>query len=276
MGWSQKKLAEGLCTQGTISNIEKATFFPSAKLLMEIGTKMDIEIDIYNAFLGEKKTIENVLNKVSKLSARDENEQVYFELTGKINVSKITDNSLKKKYYYYLGMSHYRGFGELDKAEEYFSKVIDNYKMKNEIEDVLIYVGMGIVNYEKRNKELAHDWFEKAVSALKKEEFFIEDNIRELLKIYYNLAKYYSLTSNHEKSLELCELGLYWAHELDSNYHLGHLLYEKAFNLYQLGDAVNSEFNYNLALVQSYVCKQEVVQKTIRADAERFNLELFY
>ncbi len=42
---TQKELAEGICTQATISNIEKAGKVPAITLLLAIADRLDIDID---------------------------------------------------------------------------------------------------------------------------------------------------------------------------------------------------------------------------------------
>lgn len=273
---SQVELAQGICTQGTISNIEKHRGLPSTEIISALAERLGIKIDVFEVVKEEQQSIDSLLKQVSKLCAHGENVKAYYQLREVVHLKNTLDDADKKKYCFYLGTCYYSVFSDSEEAEHIFSGVIDDLKKANDIEDVLLFLGMGIVNYENGNKEEAFIWFEKCLVALRKDSFSVKYNTRELLKIYYYLAKYYSLSLDYQKAIELCDMGLYWANELDSNYHLGHLLYEKGSNLVKLDELSEGRLFYNMALAQSVVCKYDALQTLIRQDSEKYSISLFY
>ena len=46
---TQSELAEGICTQGTISLIEKGLRTPSVELVTMISTKLGISLDVFES-----------------------------------------------------------------------------------------------------------------------------------------------------------------------------------------------------------------------------------
>lgn len=273
---SQVELAKGICTQGTISNIEKHRGLPSTNIISELADRLGIQIDVFEVVKEEQQSIESLLKQASKLCAHGENVKAYYQLREVMHLKNTLEDADKKKYCYYLGTCYYSVFSDSVEAEHIFSEAIDDLKKANDIEDVLLFLGMGIVNFENGNKEEAFKWFENCLVALRKDSFSVKYNTRELLKIYYHLAKYYSLNLDYLKSIELCDIGLYWANELDSTYYLGHLLYEKGYNLVKLDELSEGRLYYNMALAQSVVCRYDALQTLIRRDSEKFKLSLFY
>lgn len=110
---------------------------------------------------------------------------------------------------------------------------------------------------------------------LRNETLFREENIFEILKIYFNIAKFYSEIKEYEISIQMADEGIFWANELNNSYHLGYLIYEKGFNLLALGQKKNAEINYNMALVYAITSKHEVLKETIINDSKQLGINLF-
>lgn len=65
---TQQELAEGICTQATISNIEKAGKLPAINLLLAIADRLDIEIE---EFYAAAMAMINKNNEMSKTISSD-------------------------------------------------------------------------------------------------------------------------------------------------------------------------------------------------------------
>ncbi len=73
---TQKELAVGICTQATISNIEKAGKVPAITLLLAIADRLDIDIDkLY--YLMSKNTSKNgkIMKKVKVLCSQSNHKE---------------------------------------------------------------------------------------------------------------------------------------------------------------------------------------------------------
>lgn len=273
LNMSQIELAKGICTQGTISNIENGNSMPSTYILKEIAIKLDI--DIFEITIGNQSSTQRVLSNVSKLVALGKHENAYYQLVGQINSSEIINISQSKRYYYYLGMTTLVGLVDVDKAEKIFNRILEDYEINGDVEDILVYCGLGIISCERKKIKKAQKWFDKAVLMLRNETLFREENIFEILKIYFNIAKFYSEIKEYEISIQMADEGIFWANELNNSYHLGYLIYEKGFNLLALGQKKNAEINYNMALVYAITSKHEVLKETIINDSKQLGINLF-
>lgn len=273
LNMSQAELADGICTQGTISNIENGNSFPSTVVLKDIALKLGI--DLFDINFTEQDDIEKVLDKVSKLTSFGEHKSAYYELNGKINPLTIKSITTKKKYYYYLGSTTLIGLGEPEKAQCIFENIFNDFEMGSDVVDLLIYAGMGVVKVELGLIDEAHEWFEKAELLLKNSTLFSVSNIIEILKIYFNIAKYYSEIEKYEIAIKTCDEGIYWANQLRTSYHLGYLTYEKGFNYYKIGEIRKSEILYNMALSFAITNDHLILKNVIIADYDEFKIKRF-
>ncbi|EIP8154026.1 helix-turn-helix transcriptional regulator, partial [Enterococcus faecalis] len=66
---TQSELANGICTQATISNIENRNLCDSLDIFSSICLRLDLEVEEC-MMISEEKKIENLLNKVEDLSLR--------------------------------------------------------------------------------------------------------------------------------------------------------------------------------------------------------------
>lgn len=274
MGMSQLELAEGICTQGTISNIENRNTVPSTIILKDIARKLDLNFTDFG--FKEDNIIKNVLEKVNKLVANGESEKAYYQLVLNLKANEISDDIIKKRYYYYLGNTCLIGLGDIEQAKEIFNNILENFEMSNTLDDILIFVGLGVSEVLSDNLKGGQIWIEKAVELLRNEILFKDSNKKEIMKIYFNIAKFYSQIENYKEAVRLSDEGIFWAKELGSSYHLDYLNYEKGFNLYKLGKFEEAKSYYNVSYVLATVLNNEIITKTILSDCalSEFNLDV--
>lgn len=273
LNMSQAELANGICTQGTISNIENGNSFPSTVVLKDIALKLGI--DLLDITFTEQDDIEKVLDKVSKLTSFGEHKSAYYELNGKINPLAIKSITTKKKYYYYLGSTTLIGLNDVKNAKIIFENIFNDFEMGSDVVDLLIYAGMGILKIEMGFVDEAREWFEKAQLLLKNSTLFNVDNIIEILKIYFNIAKYYSIIEDYDNAIKICDEGIYWANQLRTSYHLGYLTYEKGFNCFKIGKIRESEILYNMALSFAITTDHVILKNVIIDDYKTFGMKRF-
>lgn len=271
-GISQIELAEGICSQGTISNIENSSTLPSTVLLKELSKKLGL--DLFDLLFKEDDIVEGMLEKINMLIVRGEPKKAYYQLINNLKEEGISDDTLKKRYFYYLGNTSLIGLGNYVYAKEVFNKILVNFQMGNQVEDILIYVGLGIAECMGNNLKEAEKWINLAVELLENKTLFVHKNINELMKIYFNVAKFYSEIKDFNMAVRMSDEGLFWATELNSSYHADYLNYEKGFNLFQLGEIEKAESYYNVAYVFAVFLKNEALGKVIIEDSEKYGIDL--
>lgn len=270
MGMSQLELSKGICTQGTISNIESSNNIPSTVILKDIAKKLDL--NFFDLGFKGNSMVQTVFDKVNKLIARGESEQAYYQLVINLKSKEIYDDVSRKKYYYYLGSTCLIGLGDIKQAKEIFNTILVDFEMSNTVDDILIYVGLGVAEVLSEDLKKAEKWIDKAVELLRNETLFTYENIKEIMKIYFNVAKFYSEIKDYEKAVNLSSEGLFWGNHLNISYYSDYLNYEKGFNLYHLGKIEEAESYYNVAYVLSRLYNNEIIIKTIINDSIEYGI----
>ncbi|RNA70178.1 helix-turn-helix domain-containing protein [Alteribacter keqinensis] len=86
---SQKQLAEGICSQSAISQIERGQIFPGVDTLYNLSAKLHVPIDYFIQLMLEDDMDENedLIAHVEHLSGEQKFEQMYGLLKGKLDES---------------------------------------------------------------------------------------------------------------------------------------------------------------------------------------------
>lgn len=233
-GLTQAELAEGICTQASISNLEKNASVPSLLILLEIGNRLNIEFSELSEYAVEQASpAVTVFKKVQNLRSQFKLKEAY-SLVQELDVNDLKTNHEKKQYYYYLGITSLLGYNKISDATYNFNLGL-NLETETHLEflDILITNGIGLAYFMESEHEKALTYFEKSLilldGFLEQTDSSIENG--EVLKVYFTSAKFYSEIGNYNKALNLCELSIALQKKLNMNYELDRLYYEKAFNL---------------------------------------------
>ncbi|EIW2095202.1 helix-turn-helix transcriptional regulator, partial [Enterococcus faecalis] len=220
---TQSELANGICTQATISNIENRNLCDSLDIFSSICLRLDLEVEEC-MMISEEKKIENLLNKVEDLSLRLFHLEAYKLLQEVPEGLILSNNELTTKLLYYKGITCL--LGKKDKAEALFylyrGAEIDR---KVNIYNILSLNALGTLYELEKDMRKAQVYYEKSLQEL--EQFKLECSL-ERCRIYYNSAKFYSEIKDYQKSVILSEKGIQICRDKHSIYLLDYLLYEKA------------------------------------------------
>lgn len=277
-GLTQAELAEGICTQASISNLEKNASVPSLLILLEISNRLNIEFSELSDYLVEQSSpAVTVFKKVQNLRSQFKLKEAY-SLVQELDVNDLKTNHEKKQYYYYLGITSLLGYNKISDATYNFNLGL-NLETETHLEflDILITNGIGLAYFMESEHEKALTYFEKSLilldGFLEQTDSSIENG--EVLKVYFTSAKFYSEIGNYNKALNLCELSIALQKKLNMNYELDRLYYEKAFNLIQLGERKGGKEYYYYASVLSKLSDNDVLSKVIKKDMSTFDLGVF-
>lgn len=275
-GLTQAELADGICTQASISNLENNTSTPSLMILLEIGNRLNIELNELSEYAIEQANpIVTVFKQVQDLRSQFKLKEACDLIKKEIDVKKLKTNQEKKQYYYYLGITSLLGYNKISDATYNF-----NLGLQLEIEpqleflDILITNGIGLSYFMNSEEEKALIYFEKSLTGL--DEFMkrtvsLDESI-EITKLYYTSANFYSKIKEYNKAIDLCTEGI----KVQQNYHISYdlerLYYEKAFNLAQLGKLTEAKENYSFAESLAKMSGNDLVVEVIQKDMEHFNL----
>lgn len=275
-GLKQSELADGICTQATISNLENKSGMPNLPILVAIGNRLGIAFsELSDYTLTTTNYTVAIFNQVKQLCATYRHKEAHDVLTKEIDIKLLEKSEERKKYYYYLGLTELIANKNFKDAHYYFNLVlVDKSELNVSLIDVLATNGIGIAYVLESELEKALTYYEKALNQLEK----LIENFGEILDsadittVYFNSAKFYSQIENYGKAVDLCNLGITIQQMNHTNSELDRLFYEKAFNLVKIGEMKEAEKFYFHAASVASLNGNDVVVKAIKMDMKEFKI----
>lgn len=275
-GLTQAELAAGICTQASISNLEKNQRIPPLMALLAIGNRLNLNFDELSDYAIEQENpTSDVFNRVRTLRKQFKLKEAYDLIIEELPLDKLKTYHKKKQYYYYLGITGLLGYNKISEAHYNFNLALSSESEPNlDFYDILTINGIGLAYYFESEEEKACTYFEKSLVQL--DQFMSQmvslDESIEITKLYYATAKFYSEIKEYSKAVELCSLGIQVQLDQHVNYELEMLYYEKAFNLAKLNKKSEAEECYYYATALAKMINNTMVVETIKENIIKFRL----
>ena len=237
---SQVTLAAGICTQGTVSNIENKNVCDSLEILDAICKRLNLSLESVLDDNDEKK-LTSLLNRVEELCNTFKHKEAHSLLKStSINVADFQNKELEVRWLYFMGITNLLGYNNTTDSLFYFYRA-DELGDSNSVYAILSVNSLGIV-YEMANElDKAQVYYEKSINMLKKMTIKIPI---VATKVFFNTAKFYSLIKNYETAYDLAIEGMALNQTYQSLYMLDLLAYEAAFNDFMRSPELkNPDFN---------------------------------
>ncbi|MFS7410593.1 helix-turn-helix domain-containing protein [Carnobacterium maltaromaticum] len=279
LGMKQAELAEGICTQASISNLEHNTTTPSLVLLLAIGKRLNIDLNELSDYAIEQvDPTASIFNQVQLLRSQFKVKEAYNLIIEKLSIEQLKKNHEKKKYYYYLGITSLLGKESISDAHYNFNLALSIESEPSSLFlDILTTNGIGLAYFLDSEKDKALTYFEKSLVELDNftsESALLNEESIEITKMYYATAKFYSAIEEYTKAVDLCTLGINLQQNMHVNYELEQLYYEKAFNLAKLNRKNEAEEFYSYATALAKMIGNQTVIKVIKKNLSEFKLNL--
>lgn len=262
---SQVELAKGICTQATISNIESETNLPSFYVLEKIAEKLEISLE---AFYKQNSTRESEIMAhlviVDRYCEQFKHKKAYDYLMSNIRKNDINslDVTIKKRYYYFLGFTLLMGKENFIEAKCAFIKELQ-IPSKLVVEDILCLMSLGIVYMSAGDAETAKTFFLESLELTNNQLNISGNNIRDVVKIHYNIAKFESMRNMYQSAIDICENSINISIEFDTMFLLPAIIYELGFNLAKIGKIEDAVKNYEVSYYLADIRGNELIKKQI-------------
>ena len=238
---SQTDLAEGICKQATISNIERKNFCKDIEILSKVCRKLDLVLtQVVEA--SPEDWIEEKLSQVEQLMATGQYKEG-LEKIEKIKFEQIHDRRVINRYYYNFGNALLAGKKDTDGALFYFNQVLAT-SGDNDLYGILANTGIAVTYAEKKQPNFAETYFQKSLAGIKATEKPYPLSFNQVL---LDAAKFYNGQGQPEKALSLAKKGL----ESNQNFHPTQLLDQIAFEIALSTEAVTGKADETLYLYAS-------------------------
>ncbi len=227
IGITQKELANNLCTQATISKIEKHTLTPSSALLKKIADRLEVSIAY---FYGEPSPsindtdVNNLIKEVRLTLNQNENEKVLKLLKqNQVLIDSLFDaNQIN---YFKMVRAHldYYLFEKKELAIRQLNSLLKVQQIDNALKiDVLCI--LGIIYYEEKYFKKANNYFENAMD-LFNDTVPLEVRVRTL----YNSALNLEDLGQDKKAMDILLEGIELLRKHQSMYILGYFYSYKGY-----------------------------------------------
>ncbi|MGE7908372.1 helix-turn-helix domain-containing protein [Lysinibacillus xylanilyticus] len=229
---TQKELSNNICTQPTISMIERGEITPSLEILTKISKKLDLKLEYFTDFLIYKNPayIRKFTQKIDNLTVNQNYNTALKLIETELNNNTLTDfEPIFKAYLMWVKVLCLYNMGKKDIHKtineiKNILELIKNFPNSNFL-SIRIYNSIALLY--SINKD-----FNKALFYYNKIDFIqtLEDTSRlnnevYILRILYNKIKTLYDMGNYNESIDCCNIGIQKSIELENMSSLGNFFY---------------------------------------------------
>lgn len=227
LGFSQKELSDGICTQATLSRFEKNGQIPAVKTLIQLCNRLNISL---GELFPKVEPVQNELKR--KMEAIEFNlitaeYQTAWESLSTINETAIKDDTQRLDYLYLKGFLLIYTKQELADALFSFSQIIAEADSKQRLYQLLALTGSGMIYTRRQELEKADFYFNRVLHQIYEYPVQTTTDVWRVLNIVYHCGAFYASTEDYETSNAL----LNYALEICSSNHVTYYVARIAFRL---------------------------------------------
>lgn len=243
-GLSQTALADGICTQATVSLMEKQDRLPKMSILSAICKRLSISVD--RIIENDNNEINNQFNQIVDLLVNHRFTEASQALK-QINVKELDSDFDKQRYYYLLGMVQVEN-NQLDDAIFNFELVLTQFATTSaNIYLAMTTAGMALAYYKRQDNERAKRLTDRAVKLIDNKKLI--GSLHQWTSIYCQLAELYFNLHEYEQAIEIANRGIELCRQHDSLFILDELYLLKGKN--ELAAGQRSEAKQSLEIAKS-------------------------
>ncbi|MDT2747380.1 helix-turn-helix domain-containing protein [Vagococcus fluvialis] len=230
-GYSQSELAEGICTQVTLSRFENNGQAPSLKILIKLCQRLELPIGEIFPKIGIKNSeIIEKMNEVEFYFITSEYKKAQ-ELLNEIKIDEEKNSEINLRYLYLKGFLMIFKKKPITDILFTFDKIILSETLaENNIYSLLAYTGVGMAYHQVEDYEKSEYYFDKVIEKIYsypiKE---IEDTWR-VLNILFHSSVFYADINELASSNALLEYAISICSENHVTYYLARASFQLTLN----------------------------------------------
>lgn len=217
-GLSQTALAEGICTQATISLMEKQNRLPKMDILTAICERLNIQPDriVENEVSGVNDTFNQIIDALT-----DQEYDLAKQLISKISIKSLNSDFDKQRYYYLLGRVQISQ-DQIDDAIFNFELVLTQFATTSaNIYLAMTTAGMALAYLKRDDHERAVRLTDRAVKLIDNKKLI--GSLHQWASINCQIAELYWRLGEPEKALASAQRGIQLCRDRDSLFILDQL-----------------------------------------------------
>jgi len=211
---TQSELAAGICTQNTISKIEKKQIPPTIPILTKICLRLDLTLnDLFTEFNSiDTATDQNTIN--AEIALLNGHTQLALDCIQPIDFASSQPNTFPPIFYFFQGYTSFLNQqSELQVFSAYnsFTAAIGDEASTLKL---LLNTGMGLI-YQQADEPLAEFYFNKNLLLIQHLDHLNNVDLHRVLFTIYHTAQYLLASNQNKVAKKLLETGI----ELSQKHH---------------------------------------------------------
>ena len=225
---SQMELAEGICTQATLSRFENNGQVPNLKILIKLCNRLNLPLGELFPKVGVKYTeATEKMNKAEFFLITSEYDQAS-DLLRSIALSEIEENSLALRFHYLNGFVMIaQQISVTDILFTFNQILLADDRAETEIFRLLAYTGIGMVYSREKSPDKAEFYFSKVLEKIYAYPIKTTEDIWRVLNIVFQSGTFFSQIDE----IELSNALLSYAVSICSDNHVTYYLARAAIQL---------------------------------------------
>lgn len=223
-GFSQQKLAKGICEQSQISKIERGNYMPAADLLYKLAVRLQVPLDY---FFNDNFEIPSSLNHFKRLSSKLLEDRNYTDLEYLYNLEKNKNNLLSEEDSAFLEWTSsiliFYLYGNKEQAVHQLEHLLASLKTKRSVYLRILNTLSNFYSLMGRKNEYLEN-YNLLLSIYQNEDLTVSEYLYGYIRVKYNYAHYLLEEGNKmeaiKEALETIEICKTW----QTTYQLAPLL----------------------------------------------------
>lgn len=270
-GISQSELADGICTQATISLIEKKDKIPSMEILVRICERLGITMNL--VIVNDDSQIYSIISDIKKSFYQDDFDGINDKL-GKLKNINVNNKQEIKLIHFFNGLMEYETSKNYDKAIFDFNRAMNVNIANVDMYDILINIFTAKAYINKKSVDEAKVYYDQAKDLIKSSLDKIGDeNYHDSILIYDNMADLSLKLDDNQKAAEYANEGILIARREQTLFKLDEMYYYLANAGTREGQKTDED--YIKAYVISSISENKPVFEKLKAKVKDMQLNIF-
>lgn len=270
-GISQSELADGICTQATISLIEKKDKIPSMEILVRICERLGITMNL--VIVNDDSQIYSIISDIKKSFYQDDFDGINDKL-GKLKNINVNNKQEIKLIHFFNGLMEYETSKNYDRAIFDFNRAMNVNIANVDMYDILIDIFTAKAYINKKSVGEAKVYYDQAKDLIKSSLDKIGDeNYHDSILIYDNMADLSLKLDDNQKAAEYANEGILIARREQTLFKLDEMYYYLANAGTREGQKTDED--YIKAYVISSISENKPVFEKLKAKVKDMQLNIF-
>lgn len=263
-GLSQTALAEGICTQATISLMEKQNRLPKMDILTAICERLNISPN--RIIENEVSGVNEAFNQVVDLLTFHEYQNAE-KILKQIRIKDLSSDFDKQRYYYLLGMVQVED-GQIDDAIFNFELVLTQFATTSaNIYLAMTTAGMALAYLKRDDHDRAARLTDRAVKLIDNKKLI--GSLHQWASINCQIADLYLSLEEYDKAIDIAQRGIELCRKHDSLFLLDELYLNLGRGYIAKGERDKAKQALEIAKSLSIARHGTIIEKDILTELEK-------